>query len=134
MPETLLGPREAAQLLGVSFATVKNWIYNGKLKTIRTAGGHHRIPESALRRFLPPQAPPHRNLEKSFHRISGRNQLVGRVVEIKISGFLAKVRLSIAGQQITSIITAEAARALQLKRGDVAAALIKSTEVMIIRP
>jgi molybdopterin-binding protein len=43
------------------------------------------------------------------------------------------VRLSIGGQQITSIITAEAVREMGLARGQRAAALIKSTEVMIVR-
>jgi len=58
---------------------------------------------------------------------------VGRVVEILVDGLLAQVKLSIGGQQITSIITADAVRELGLKRGDRAAALIKSTEVMMLR-
>ena len=41
-----------------------------------------------------------------FRNASGRNQLVGKIVEVKISGLLAKVVLSIGDQQITSIITA----------------------------
>jgi molybdopterin-binding protein len=65
--------------------------------------------------------------------VSGRNQLVGRVVEIKIEGLLAQVKLSIGGQIITSLITAEAVRELQLEVGETAAALIKSTEVMLLR-
>jgi molybdopterin-binding protein len=60
--------------------------------------------------------------------------LVGRIVEVRLSGLLAQVVLSIGGQRITSIITADAAREMRLKRGEVAAALIKSTEVMIVRP
>ena len=71
---------------------------------------------------------------KNFRRISGRNQLIGRVTDIKISGLLAQVTLSIGEQHITSIITADAVRELRLKKGQVAAALIKSTEVMIILP
>ena len=67
----------------------------------------------------------------NFRDISGRNQLVGRIVEVRIEGLLAQVKLSIGGQQITSIITADAAREMPLKRGDKAAALVKSTEVMI---
>jgi molybdopterin-binding protein len=47
---------------------------------------------------------------------------------------MALVRLSIAGQVITSVITADAVREMGLKTGDIAAALIKSTEVMIVRP
>ncbi len=65
--------------------------------------------------------------------ISGRNQLVGRIVELKIEGLLAQVRLSIGGQIITSIITADAAREMRLKKGETVAALIKSTEVMVLR-
>jgi molybdopterin-binding protein len=69
----------------------------------------------------------------NFRRISGRNQLVGRVTEIKIGGLMAQVSLSIGGQRITSIITADAVREMRLKIGETAAALIKSTEVMIVR-
>ena len=51
----------------------------------------------------------------------------------RIEGLLAQIKLSIGGQHITSIITSDAAREMQLKRGDKAAALVKSTEVMIVR-
>ena len=132
--EELLRPRDAAVALGISYASLKQWIYKGKLHTVRTAGGHHRIPQSEIDRFL------YKSLGKqpqgsraNFRSISGRNQLVGRIVDVKIEGLLAQVKLSIGGQKITSIITAEAAREMRLKRGDKAAALIKSTEVMIVR-
>ena len=72
-------------------------------------------------------------MRRNFRRISGRNQLVGRVVDVKVQGFLAQVTLNISGQQITSIVTADAVREMQLKKGEVAAALVKSTEVMIVR-
>jgi len=65
--------------------------------------------------------------------VSGRNQLVGQIVEVKFSGFLAKVVLAIGNQQITSIITADAAREMQLRKGQTAGALMKATEVMIER-
>ncbi len=50
-----------------------------------------------------------------------------------VEGLMAQIKLSIGGQHITSIITADAVREMRLKRGDKAAALIKSTEVMIVR-
>ena len=68
-----------------------------------------------------------------FRKISGRNQLIGRVIAIKYSGLLAQVTLAIGEQHITSIITADAAKEMRLKPGERAAALIKSTEVMILR-
>src|SRR3984957_541102 len=132
--EELLNPRDAARSLGISYPTLKQWIYKKKLRSIRTAGGHHRIPVSEIERFLP------RNEEKdmlagrrNFRRISGRNQLVGRIVEVRYSGLLAQVKLSIGGPRISSIITADAARERRLEKGQTAAALIKSTEVMIVR-
>lgn len=131
----LVRPKEAAQRLGISYPTLKQWIYHGKLKTVKTSGGHHRIPEAELDRFLHlprSKSIPERRL--GYRKISGRNQLVGRVIELRIEGLIAQVKLSIGGQHITSIITADAVREMGLKVGDTAAALIKSTEVMIVRP
>jgi len=68
-----------------------------------------------------------------MRRLSGRNQLVGRIESVRISGLMAEVVISIGEQQITSIITARSAREMGLKAGQTAAALIKSTEVMILR-
>jgi molybdopterin-binding protein len=133
-PDTLLTPREAAAQIGVSYPTIKQWILAGKLRTIKTAGGHHRIPQSALKRYLPaPAAPPRVTSRERFRTVSGRNQLIGTIVEVKISGLLAKIVLAIGDQRITSIITADAVREMQLRKGQTAAALIKSTEVMITR-
>jgi molybdopterin-binding protein len=134
-PGPLIGPRDAAQILGISYPTLKQWIYKKRLRTVKTAGGHHRIPEPELDRFLYRAKEPRdaANKRTNFRRISGRNQLVGRVVEIKISGLIAQVTLSIGGQRITSIITADAVREMRLRQGDTVAALIKSTEVMIVR-
>ncbi len=124
----LLTPRQAAQKLGMSYAALKHWILAGRVKTVKTPGGHHRIPAAALSKFLPAaQALP------ASSRISGRNQLVGTVIQVRIEGLLAKVVLSLGDQRITSIITSDAARELALKKGETAAALIKATEVMIIR-
>jgi molybdopterin-binding protein len=47
---------------------------------------------------------------------------------------LAQVTLAIGDQRMTSIITADAVRELRLKRGQIAIALITSTEVMIVIP
>jgi molybdopterin-binding protein len=52
---------------------------------------------------------------------------------VKVNGLMAQVNLSIGGQHITSIITADAAREMRLQKGQTVAALIKSTEVMIIK-
>lgn len=133
--QRLLAPREAANILGISYPTLKQWIYRGKLKTAKTPGGHHRVPESEIDRLIP------KKLERGdigsrrgeFRKISGRNQLIGRIVAVKYDGLLAQVTLRIGEQHITSLITADAAREMRLKPGERAAALVKSTEVMILR-
>jgi molybdopterin-binding protein len=132
--EELLKPRQAALELRISFPTIKQWIYKRKIRSVRTAGGHHRIPQSEVDRFLfrtRAKTAPERDL--TMRRLSGRNQLVGRVDSVRISGLMAEVVISIGEQQITSIITARSAREMNLKAGQTAAALIKSTEVMILR-
>jgi molybdopterin-binding protein len=132
--EELLKPREAALEIRVSLPTIKQWIYKRKIRSIRTAGGHHRIPQSEVDRFLfraRAKTVPERTL--MMRRLSGRNQLVGRIESVRISGLMAEVVISIGEQQITSIITARSAREMSLKAGQTAAALIKSTEVMILR-
>jgi len=132
--EELLRPREAALRLRVSFPTIKQWIYARKIRSVKTPGGHHRIPQSEVDRFLfrtrAKTAPERQDLAR---RVSGRNQLVGRIEDVRISGLMAEVTLSLGDQQIISIITARSAREMQLKSGQAAAALIKATEVMILR-
>jgi molybdopterin-binding protein len=132
--EELLKLRDAALQLGISFPTIKQWIYKKKLRSIRTAGGHHRIPQSELDRLLfRTRGRTEKERKLVIRRVSGRNQLVGRIDAVRISGLMAEVKISIGGQQITSIITASSAREMQLKAGQTAAALIKATEVMILR-
>ena len=66
-----------------------------------------------------------------FISISGRNQLKGTVEDVQVEGLLAQVRLRVGDQTLTAVITRDAVQDLQLKRGDRATAVIKSTEVMI---
>ena len=133
--DKLFSPREAAQVLGVSYSTLKQWIYKKKIRTARTAGGHHRIPEGEIDKFLYRASQTGEVAERrgNFRRVSGRNQLVGRVTDVKVSGLMAQVTLSIGGQSITSVITADAVREMRLQKGQTVAALVKSTEVMILR-
>lgn len=132
----MLSVRDAAERLGVSYPTIKQWIYKGSLRTVRTEGGHHRVPESEVERLLlrrgsplptPAQQP------RSVVAISGRNQLKGTIEEVRIDGVLAQVRMRIGSQLLTAIITRDAVDELKLRRGDSAIAIIKATEVMIAR-
>ncbi|MGO9647217.1 MAG: TOBE domain-containing protein [Terriglobales bacterium] len=134
IPDELLQLRDAALQLGVSFPTIKQWIYKKKIRSLQTAGGHHRIPQSEVDKLLfRTRGRTEKERKLVIRRVSGRNQLVGRIDSVRISGLMAEVKISIGGQQITSIITASSAREMQLKAGQTAGALIKATEVMILR-
>jgi molybdopterin-binding protein len=125
---------EAATQLGISIPTLKQWIYKKKIRSLQTTGGHHRIPQSELDRLLcRARGKSAQERVRRKQSVSGRNQLVGRIESVRVSGLMAEVILSIGEQQITSIITARSVREMRLRPGQTAAALIKSTEVMILR-
>ncbi len=130
----LLKPLDAARLAGVSYPTLKQWIYQGKIRSTKTAGGHHRIARTEIERITGGG----RSRQKSptpvgLDAISGRNKLLGSVTDLRYEGLLVQVTIDVRGQEITSIITSDAARSLGLKVGAPVYALIKATEVMVIR-
>ena len=135
----LVTVREAATRLGVSYSTLKRWVHTGQVRTTRTGGGHHRIAEAEIERLLahqPPEAarkPADGPPDDAIVGLSARNRLHGFVEEVRVDGLLAQVRLRVGDQLLTAVITADAVRALKLRRGDDAIAIVKSTEVMIAR-
>ena len=132
--QELLKPAEAARLAGVSYPTLKQWIYKGKIRSIKTVGGHHRVARSEIERISgKTSSKAHRGKPVGLDAISGRNKLRGTITDIRYEGLLVQVTIDVGGQSITSIITSDAAKALGLKKGSPVYALIKATEVMVIR-
>ena len=132
--------RAAALRLGVGYSTLKQWIYQGRVRTTQTAGGHHRVPESEIDRLTTRKEPDKKATARGsgaasglIVALSGRNRLHGFVDEVRADGLLGQVRLRIGDQTLTAVITADAIQELKLRRGDDAVAIIKSTEVMIAR-
>ena len=67
-----------------------------------------------------------------MNKLSARNQLKGKIVEVKKGATTSHVRIDIGnGIVITSAITNEAVADLNLKAGDDAWAVIKASDVMI---
>ena len=138
----LLTVRAAAERMGIGYSTLKQWIFQGKIRTTQTAGGHHRLSEAEIERLLARQAPKSRaratrptgqQTTGLIVALSGRNRLRGFVEEVRTDGLLGQVRLRIGDQTLTAVITSDAVSELKLRRGDDATAIIKSTEVMIAR-
>jgi molybdopterin-binding protein len=68
-------------------------------------------------------------------KISARNILKGKIVELKRGAVMAQVVVELpGGNHIASAIFVESVDDLGLKVGDEVAAVIKSTDVMIARP
>jgi molybdopterin-binding protein len=64
-------------------------------------------------------------------RLSARNQLKGKITEVKKGATTAHVRIDVGGQTITASITNEAVDELKLEKGKTAYAIIKATSVMV---
>ena len=65
--------------------------------------------------------------------ISARNQLTGRVTEVLLGEVMAHVSVRVGKNVIESVITRRSAEQLGLKKGDTVTAIIKSTEVMLMK-
>lgn len=131
----LLKLAEAAKLLHVTPQTLKQWIYKGKVRSAKTPGGHHRIPQSEVQRLggIKSQREISKSPVRGLNRISGRNKLMGTVSEVKVDGLMAQVTIDVGGQLVTAIITRTSCEELRLKKGVPAYALVKATEVMVGR-
>jgi len=64
-------------------------------------------------------------------KLSARNQLAGKIVEVTKGQTTAHIRVDIGGKIITSSITNEAVDDLALGVGDDVTAIIKSSDVII---
>jgi molybdopterin-binding protein len=65
-------------------------------------------------------------------KLSARNKLKGKIIDVKKGATTAHVRLEIApGQIVTASITNEAVEELGLRAGGAAIAIIKASDVMI---
>src|SRR5215207_6933893 len=93
--------RAAAERLGVGYSTFKRWIHTGRVRTVRTEGGHHRVSEAELDRLASHQQPNVPSVrrasddDENLAGLSARNRLHGFIDEFRIDGLLAQVRLRV---------------------------------------
>ncbi len=64
-------------------------------------------------------------------KLSARNKLKGKIVDVKKGATTAHVRIDIGGQVVTAAITNELADELKLASGQTAYAVIKASDVMV---
>lgn len=122
--QDILTAREAASYLRLTLPTFYRYLREGEIQPSKI-GGRYRFKKTVLDRWL--------GKKEAGEEISGRNKLVGKITHLKRDAIMAQVNLAVGEFQITAIITRDALDELGLKVGDTATALIKATEVMIIK-
>ncbi|HJM29365.1 MAG: helix-turn-helix transcriptional regulator [Acidimicrobiales bacterium] len=122
---------QVASLLALSVDTVRTWIDEGRIPASRTDGGHRTIQGTDLARFLSESY--EKSPEESNH-LSARNRFVGLVTKVTKDGVMAQIEIQAGGHRFVSLISSEATESMGLKAGVVAAAVVKSTNVVIELP
>jgi len=126
MPATLVySAGDAARALGISLDTLRRWDREGRIRVKRDRANRRVVTETEIARV--------RGREQQ-QSLSARNHLRGVVDSVQVEGLLARVELVVdQPARIVAIITAEAAAELGLQRGTTAAAVVKSTSIMVER-
>ncbi|MFF1540218.1 molybdopterin-binding protein [Microbacterium sp. NPDC058269] len=120
----------AAQLLGVSDDTVRRWIEQGLLPV--TDAVPAEIPGDAVAARAVALA---EEAKKAGDVLSSaRNRFVGIVTRVQIEGLMAQVDIQSGPHRVVSLMSAEAARELQLEVGSLATASVKATQVVVDVP
>lgn len=118
---------ECAELLSVSDDTVRRWVETGKLPASVDQAGKQSIEGKVLAEFVQTQA--RAAADERGTQVSARNRFLGIVTKIQIEGLVAQVEIQSGSTHVVSLITADAARALNLEVGTKAVATVKATNV-----
>ncbi len=121
----------AAELLGVSPDTVRRWADSGRLGAVRSTHGERLIEGAELARLLTETAPVS---DESPILESARNRFPGIVTQVQKDGLVAVVHIQAGPHRVTSLMTREAADELGIGPGDLAVAVVKSTNVVVEVP
>ena len=130
--DDLITAQEAADLLHMHVKRVQQLARDGKLPAVR----YGRKWLFRRNELIDARSRGQRTADlelSSGIEISARNQLRGRVVEIRADGVMAEVVIRIGDQDLVAVITSSSVRRLELQKGDEVLAVIKSTEVMVAK-
>ena len=130
--DDLITAQEAAALLRMHVKRVQQLARDGKLPAVR----YGRKWLFRRNELVEARGREQRALDvelASGIEISARNQLRGRVADVRADGVMAEVVIRIGDQDLVAIITSSSARRLGLEKGDEVLAVIKSTEVMVAK-
>jgi molybdopterin-binding protein len=124
---------EAAEVLGVSVDTLRRWEAEGTLTVTRSRGGQRLIEAAEVSRLLAERRMA-RPDDRPIVAQSARNRFAGIVSRIEIDRVAAVVEVLAGPHRLVSLMTAEAARELNLRVGDEAVCVVKATNVVVEVP
>ncbi len=114
----------AAQALGVSVDTLRRWEREGRI-TFERRGNRRVLAPEELARVLRDRG--------TNTQSSARNRMAGVIVGVKRDGVVAQIDLACGPYRIVSLMSRDAADELDLKPGQTATAVVKSTIVVVER-
>jgi molybdopterin-binding protein len=127
--------KEAADLLGVSYDTVRRWAEGGRIEQTTDSAGRLAVDGAALARFAQERA------ESASHPDDGvvtaqslRNRFAGLVTRVVRDTVMAQVEIQAGPHRFVSLLSREAADELGLEPGMLAIAAVKSTNVSVEIP
>ena len=123
---------EAAELLGVGVDTVRRWEADGRLETVRTAGGQRLVPLAEVSRLLAERR--RQTSDRPIVAQSARNRFAGIVTRVERDRVAAVVEVLAGPHRLVSLMTAEAVDELGLAVGVEAVCVVKATHVIVEIP
>ena len=74
----------------------------------------------------------HRKRKLAPFKISGDNLLIARILEIKLEGLMAQVRLFVEDHHLECLVTADLAAELHLKTGNTVGVVLKASQITVL--
>lgn len=127
----LLRIGQAAELLGVSVATLRRWEADGTLATERSTGGQRSVPLSEVTRLLTERRRAGRQRQRPIVAQSARNRFAGIVTRVERDRVAAVVEVLSGPHRLVSLMTAEAVDELGLHEGKEVVCVVKATNVIV---
>lgn len=123
---------QAAEILGVSIETLRRWEADGRLRMERSDGGQRLVPFDEVARLTRERR--RAATDRPIAAQSARNRFPGIITRVERDGVAAVVEVMAGPHRLVSMMTAEAVEELDLKVGDEAVCVVKSTNVIVEIP
>jgi molybdopterin-binding protein len=123
---------QAAEMLQVSVETLRRWETEGRLRMERSEGGQRLVDIGDVARLLDERR--RAATDRPIVAQSARNRFPGVVTRVERDGVAAVVEVIAGPHRLVSLMTAEAVEELDLKVGDEAVCVVKSTNVIVEIP